>query len=318
MDRSASCQQAVSKLSVEGARRLTRGWATTMVAPNEKTRPCALLIQGSKIVAGNVTKTVKVRPNWLFQRTNTMKHIPQKTTQMRAHGHTTNANPNPSHSVVRVLSLPMMLWGKQPYGQLPGAMLIASFTPTVVVNPLGSWPVWSYTLNPSPTNQHKCMRRIPSQRLLPHLTSLLVRSINSIEVWLKIEDASRRTEAWKDTDKHVRKAKIPKTLFLSEEGKNATKPEGSIRANTITAEWMTGVDKTVRRLRPCTSRLRGAHRRRSGEDTPDPCKEVRWPTDVWVGGDGDSSERRNSPESGMPLRSIRMLQGLHQSVCKNL
>ena len=94
------------------------------------------------------------------------------------------------------------------------------------------------------------MHRIPSQQLVPHLTSLQVLSISSIEVWMKIEDASRRMEAWKILDKHTRKTKIPKTLFLSEEGKKATESEGSIRADTFTAEWMPGVDKIVRRLRP--------------------------------------------------------------------
>ena len=240
----------ISNLSAEGARRLTRGWATTLVAPNEKGRPCALLIQGNQKVAGKVTKTRKVRPNWKFQSTATIKHRTQETTLMRAHRHTTKASSTLSHSVVRVLSLPMLLWGKRPYGQLPGAMLAASFTPTVVVKPLGSWPVWSYILNPFPTNQHKCMHRILSQQLLPHLTSLQVRSVNSIEVWLKIKDASRRMEAWKVLDKHARKTKIPQTLFLSEEGKKANESEDSTRADIFTAEWMAGVDKIVRRVRP--------------------------------------------------------------------
>jgi hypothetical protein len=146
----------------------------------------------------------------------------------------------------------MLLWGKRPYGQLPGVMLAASRTLTVVVKPLGCWLVWSYRLNPSSNNQHKCMHRILSQQLLPHLTSLQVRSVNSIEVWLKSEDVSRRGEAWKVLDKHVRKIKIPRTEFLTEEGKKATESQDTIRADQFTAEWMVGVDKVhvVRRLRP--------------------------------------------------------------------
>ena len=181
----------INKLSVEGARRLNRGWATTLDAPNEKARQCALLIQGNKKVAGKETKTRKVRPSWMFQS-----------------------------------------------------------TATIVVKPLGCWPVWSYRLNPSPNNQHKCMHGTLSQQLLPHLTSLQVRSVNSIEVWLKSEDISKRAEAWKVLDKHARGIKIPRTEFLTEEGKKATESQDTIRADQFTAEWMAGVDKIVRRLRP--------------------------------------------------------------------
>ena len=81
-----------SKLSAEGAWRLARGWATTLAAPTEKARACALLIQGNLKVAGKVTNARGVRLSWLFQRTNTAKHRPQQTVRMRTHRHTSIAS----------------------------------------------------------------------------------------------------------------------------------------------------------------------------------------------------------------------------------
>ena len=171
--------EQISKLSAEGARRLTRGWATTLVAPNEKARSCTLLIQGSQKVAGKETKTRKVRPSWTFQNTDTVKLTlrPQQTIRMRAHKHTTKASP---------------------------------------------------TLTLTRDNSHLT-------DLLTLTNALQVRSVNSIEVWLKSEDLARRMEVWKMLDKHARKTKIPRTEFLSEEGKRATESQDTIRADQFTA-----------------------------------------------------------------------------------